>query len=129
MKRFLFSTLLIVSLSLSGLTLYAQIDAPADEGSVPAIDPTTFTGIVAAVSLVVTQPAKILPVVYEKNWLKIAVSVGMAIAASLPAWHFGWASFLQGLARWMAVCYGVGAGLTAGGAYDPIKSLFTANKG
>ena len=130
MKRFLLLFYLILTLSMSGIfCVYAQSDAPPEEGTVPAIDLTTFTGIVAAVSLVVTQLAKILPVVYEKNCLKILLSIGIAVAASLLAWHFGWAAFLQGLAWWMAVFYGVGAGLTASGAYDLIKSLFTANKG
>ncbi|MDR2764122.1 MAG: hypothetical protein LBB90_03725 [Tannerella sp.] len=125
MKRFLFLFTLMMSLSLGGAVyVYAQ-EAPADAGSPAALDLTTFTGIVAAVSLVVTQLAKIIPVVAEKTWLKILVSVGVAILASLLAWHFGWAQFLQGLAWWMAVFYGAGAGLTASGAYDLIKSLFT----
>jgi hypothetical protein len=127
MKRFLFFTLVISSLSLWSVTYaYAQ-EAPPEE-SVSAIDLTTFTGIVAAVSLIVTQLAKLIPAVSEKNWLKILVSVAVAVAVSLPARHFGLAQFLQGLSWWMVVCYGIGAGLTASGAYDLIKSLFATKK-
>lgn len=126
MKRFLFFVILLLSIE-SATYVYGQ-DQPADADA-SAIDLTTFTGIVAAVSLVVTQLAKIVPAVYEKAWLKISVSVAIAVIASLLAWHFGWAAFLQGLAWWMAVFYGVGAGLTASGAYDLIKSLFAAKKG
>jgi hypothetical protein len=128
MKRFLFLTSVISLLSLLSVTyVYAQ-EAPP-EGSISAIDLTTFTGIVAAVSLAVTQLAKIIPAVSQKNWLKILTSVGVAVAASLLAWHFGWAQFLQGLSWYMAVFYGVGAGLTASGAYDLIKSLVAGQKG
>jgi hypothetical protein len=128
MKQFLFLTLVISLLSLLSVTyVYAQ-EAPP-EGSISAIDLTTFTGIVAAVSLTVTQLAKIVPSVSQKNWLKILISVAVATVASLLAWYFGWAQFLQGLAWWMAVFYGIGAGLTASGAYDLIKSLVTWQKG
>jgi hypothetical protein len=127
MKRFVFLFLVIMSLSaVRAAYVYAQA-APEDAG-VSAIDLTTFTGIVGAVSLAVTQLAKLVPAVQAQTWLKILVSVGVAILASLLAWHFGLAQFLQGLAWWMAVCYGVGAGLTASGAYALRKSLFTVNR-
>jgi hypothetical protein len=122
MKRFLFLTLLILSFPLASATyVYAQESPPADVDF--AVDLTTFTGIVAFVSLAVTQLAKIIPAVSQKNLLKILVSVGVAIVATLLAWHFSWAQFLQGLSWWMAVFYGVGAGLTAAGAYDLIKAF------
>ncbi|MDR1676006.1 MAG: hypothetical protein LBR86_06025 [Tannerella sp.] len=123
MKRFLFLIFGMLSLSLMSVMYVYAGESPPQE-TVSAIDLTTFTGLVAAVSLAVTQLAKMLPVVAEKNGLKILVSVAVAIVASLLAWHFGWAPFLQGLTWYMAVCYGVGAGLTASGAYDFIKALF-----
>jgi hypothetical protein len=97
MKKSLFLILTVLSLSLLPVAyMYAQ-EAPPEADTPAAIDLTTFTGIVAAVSLPVTQLAKIVPAVYEKTWLKIAVSVGVAVAASLLAWHFGWAQFPGGL--------------------------------
>jgi hypothetical protein len=125
MKRFLFLFSVTVALALPGATyLYAQ-QAPPETDTPSAVDLTTFTGIVAAVSMIVTQLAKIIPAVSRKNGLKILLSVAVAIAASLLAWHFGWASFLQGVAWWTAVCCGIAAGLAASGAYDLIKSFFT----
>jgi hypothetical protein len=127
MKRFLCLFSVIMALYVWSVTyVYAQEALP--EEVVSAIDLTTFTGLVAAVSLAVTQLARVVPAVYEKTWLKITVSVVVAVVASLPAWHFGRAAFLQGLAWWMAVFYGVGAGLTASGTYDLIKSLFAVKK-
>jgi hypothetical protein len=129
MKRFLFLFLFFVILALSvwsATYVYAQ-EAPDEAGS-SAIDLTTFTGLVAAVSLAVTQLAKIVSAVYEKTWLKITVSIVVAVVVSLLAWRFGWAAFLQGLAWWMAVFYGIGAGLAASGAYDLIKAFIAVEK-
>jgi fluoride ion exporter CrcB/FEX len=123
MKRFLF-LLFVISALIIGSATYVYAQEPPDDVGASAIDLTTFTGIVAAVSLFVTQLAKIVPVVYEKTWLKIVVSVAVATVASLLAWHFDWAAFLRDKTWWTAVFYGVGAGLTASGAYDLIKAVF-----
>jgi fluoride ion exporter CrcB/FEX len=122
MKRFLF-LLFVISALIIGSATYVYAQEPPDDVGASAIDLTTFTGIVAAVSLFVTQLAKIVPTVYEKTWLKIVVSVAVATVVSLLAWNFGWAQFLKDLPWWTAVFYGVGAGLTASGAYDLIKAL------
>ncbi|MDR2917282.1 MAG: hypothetical protein LBV74_21010 [Tannerella sp.] len=108
------------------LPSFAQNPVPANDlADVSGIvfDLSTFAGIVAFVSLVVTQLAKKLPVVETNTILKILVSVAVGMLASLLSWKFGWADFLAGLLWWQVLVQGALAGLAACGAYDLIKSV------
>ena len=87
------------------------------------LDLSSFTGIVAIVSLIVTQIAKLIPVVESKTILKILVSAVAGVVISFVGWKFSFAAFLYGLSAWQALLYGVFAGLSACGFYDLIKSV------
>ena len=90
---------------------------------VTAFELSTFTGIVAIVSFLVTQLAKFVPVIDSKTILKILVSVVTGIAVSLIAWKLSLAEFLVNLAIWQTLIYGLLAGLSACGFYDLIKNV------
>jgi hypothetical protein len=123
MKRFLF--LALATLFLSCGVAFAGEAAPAavpDPGFV--LDLTTFAGVVALVSLLGTQLAKLVPAIAEKALWKILVSAALGMAVTLLAWKTGLAAFLSGIAWWHALLYGIGAGLSASGAYDLLRALF-----
>lgn len=88
------------------------------------IDITTFTGIVALISLIVTQLAKYIKIVNENLFVKIGVSIVSGALISLLAWQLGVAEFLSGMTWWQAAIQGALAGLTASGAYDMLKGMF-----
>jgi hypothetical protein len=85
---------------------------------------TTFAGLVALISLVVTQASKVLTVVSENRAVKIAVSVGTGLILTLVAWRLRFAGYLIDLSLWQALLQGVLAGLSACGLYDLFKPLF-----
>lgn len=108
-----------------GITcVVAQDSLPDPPDTVFVLNLTTFTGIVAAISLVGTQLVKLIPAIGNSTLLKILASVVIGIAATLISWHFGWADFLIGLNWWKAIIYGFLSGLTASGAYDLINNTF-----
>lgn len=125
MKRILIlmGMMLMVSFSIS---MYSQeVLLPAGELSQIAIDLSTFTGIVAFVSLAVTQLAKFVPVINSRVIWKILTSVAAGCVSTLISWRMDLAAFLADLAWWQMVIQGVLAGLTACGAYDLIKSAIS----
>ena len=121
MKKFL----LLVSLLLMTAVCIPAIAYAQDVGGdvVTAFELSTFTGIVAIVSFLVTQLAKFVPVIDSKTILKILVSVVTGIAVSLIAWKLSLAEFLANLAIWQTLIYGLLAGLSACGFYDLIKNF------
>ncbi len=106
------------------IQLPAQTIQPDPEVSSSVFDLSTFTGIVAVISLIVTQLAKKIPVISTNTILKILVSVIVGIAASLLSWWLGLADFLTGLLWWQVLIQGLLAGLTACGFYDLFKGVF-----
>ena len=93
-----------------------------------SFDFSTFAGIVAVVSLAVTQAAKFLPFVEKSTVSKILSSVAVSMVIILVTWHFKLADFLAGLPFWQVIVQGLLAGLSACGAYDLVKSLFGAKE-
>jgi hypothetical protein len=124
MKRFVFTFFLMLAAGI--LCVFGQEslpELPYWPGAAFSLDLTTFTGIVAAISLCATQLMKLFPFIGQKAYLKVLTSIGIGIASTLLAWHFEWAVFLTGLAWWYALFYGIGAGLIACGTYDLITNI------
>lgn len=117
--------LLMFVMLLSSVALFAQ-DAVADAGTTGsefAIDLGTFTGIVALISTIVTQIAKLLPAVSTSKLAKIGMSCAVGIVVCLAAWILNISPMLAGFAWWGALIYGVAAGLSGCGFYDVIKAI------
>lgn len=122
MKRILILLSMLLMLSLS-ISVYAQEVLPeANELSQIVINLSTFTGIVAFVSLVVTQLAKFISVIDSKAIWKVLTSVAVGCFCTFISWRFNLADFLNNLTWWQMLIQGIFAGLTASGAYDLIKS-------
>jgi hypothetical protein len=119
-------SLLAVGLLLMALPAFAQSADGAEP--VSAFDVTTFAGIVAAISVVVTQAAKLIPVIAQKALYKVLCSLLVGIACCFLGWRLGLAGFLDDLTWWQVLLNGVTAGLTASGAYDLLKGLFASKK-
>jgi uncharacterized membrane protein len=98
-----------------------NVENPPDVGW--SFDFSTFAGIVAIVSLAVTQCAKIIPFVSQNTFAKIASSVLVASVLMLIAWHFELAEFLAGLTFWNVILQGLLAGLSSCGIYDLVKNV------
>ena len=122
MKR-LFFLLLFVWLFLPIVPVFAQ-----DPGVNPALsfDLSTFTGIVALISLIVTEIAKRVNFVEKTVW-KIFTAIAVGIGLSFISWWFSgrfdlwW--FLTGYSWWQVLIQGLFAGLIASGFYDTLKAI------
>ena len=105
------------------------VPAVAQEVSNPdtglSFDFSTFAGIVAVASLLVTQAAKFFPFVSQNTFAKIASSVIVASVLMVIAWHFALAEFLAGLPFWKVILQGLLAGLSSCGLYDLVKNLLS----
>ena len=86
-------------------------------------DFASFTGIMALVSLVVTQLSKLIPGISEKKWAKPLVSIAVGILSCLFGWILQISPVLEGLIWYMVILYGVFAGLSACGLYSILKPL------
>lgn len=127
MKRLIF---LLTAVLLIAIPVFSQAVPIEPDNPVAAVvvDLSTFVGIVAFVSLVVTQLAKKIPAVEASKVLKILTSVCVGVATSFLSWWLGLADFLMGLIWWQVLIQGVLAGLTACGFYDLIKAALTGKK-
>jgi hypothetical protein len=125
MKKFLIS-LVMTSLSFIVFSpvVLAQTNYVEVEATTNALDLSTFAGIVACISLVVTQLAKVIPVISEKAILKILTSLAIGIALTFFAWWLNIAPFLENMLWWHVLIQGVLSGGAACGIYDLIRSLF-----
>lgn len=83
----------------------------------------SFTGIMALISLVVTQLSKLIPSIKEKKWAKPLVSIAVGILSCLFGWILQISPVLEGLIWYMVILYGVFAGLSACGLYSILKPL------
>ena len=86
-------------------------------------DFASFTGIMALISLVVTQLSKLIPSIKEKKWAKPLVSIVVGILSCLFGWILQISPVLEGLIWYMVILYGVFAGLSACGLYSILKPL------
>lgn len=86
-------------------------------------DFASFTGIMALISLVVTQLSKLIPSIEEKKWAKPLVSIAVGILSCLFGWILQISPVLEGLIWYMVILYGVFAGLSACGLYSILKPL------
>lgn len=120
MRKFI----LMFAMLLSSVAIFAQDAVVTDpDGSEFAIDLGTFTGIVALISYLVTQIAKLLPKVATSKLAKIGMSCGVGIVVCIVAWVLNLSPMLSGFAWWGALIYGVAAGLSGCGFYDVVKAV------
>jgi len=122
MKKFMF-LLMCAFIALVCVPAFGQEVSNPDTGW--SFDFSTFAGIVAVVSLLVTQAAKFFPFVSQNTYAKIASSVIVASVLMVIAWHFALADFLAGLPFWKVILQGLIAGLSSCGLYDLVKNLFS----
>lgn len=87
------------------------------------LDFSTFTGLAAIVTTIVTQLAKKIAGL-QKPLYKIGVSILIGIALSFISWYFQLAPFLFELSPLMVAAYGLIIGLSGCGFYDTVKSIF-----
>lgn len=122
MKRILIAMSMLLMLSF-GISVYAQEVLPeSNEISQIVIDLSSFTGIVAFVSLIVTQVVKLIPTIDSRAIFKVLSSIAVGCLATFISWRFSLAELLNDLQWWQMLIQGAIAGLTASGAYDLIKS-------
>lgn len=117
MKRLLF----LFAMLLTPFALMAQEVIPAD--SPITIDLTTFTGIMAFVTMSATQLAKVVPYIDTHKWAKILSAVVIGMLTCVLAWFLQVSPLLIGSEWWEALLYGVAVGLSAAGFYDLVKTI------
>lgn len=87
------------------------------------IDLGSFTGIVACISMVVTQILKVVPSISTSKLAKIGISCGVGMVICILAWLLQLTPILEGYQWWGVLIYGVAAGLSGCGFYDVIKAI------
>ena len=118
--------MLMMGLLLVSCALMAQEVTPSEAGTM--IDVTTFGGMMALVTMVVTQFAKLIPFINEHKWAKVLTSLGVGIAATMACWGLQVSDYLAGLVWWQALIAGAAVGLSSCGFYDVIKALWSIFK-
>ena len=118
--------MLMMGLLLVSCALMAQEVTTSEAGTM--IDVTTFGGMMAVVTAIVTQFAKLIPYINEHKWAKVLTSLGVGVAATMACWGFQVSDYLTGLIWWQALVAGVAVGLSSCGFYDVIKALWSIFK-
>ena len=118
--------MLMMGLLLVSCALMAQEVTPSEEGTM--IDVTTFGGMMALVTMVVTQFAKIIPFIAEHKWAKVLSAIVVGIAATMACWGLQVSDYLMGLLWWQALIAGAAVGMSSAGFYDVIKALWSIFK-
>ena len=103
--------------------VFAQTEV-SNEGTQIILDLSTFGGIVAVISSVVTQIFKLIPSIDGSKIAKIGISVGVGIIVCMLAWVLKSSEPLAGLIWWQTLIYGVAAGLSGCGFYDLVKVVW-----
>lgn len=103
--------------------VFAQTEV-SNEGTQIILDLSTFGGIVAVISPVVTQIFKLIPAIDGSKVAKIGISVAVGIAVCMLAWVLKISEPLAGLIWWQTLIYGVAAGLSGCGFYDLVKVVW-----
>ena len=114
--------MLMMGLLLVSCALMAQEVTPAEAGTM--IDVTTFGGMMALVTMVVTQFAKLIPFINEHKWAKVLTSLGVGIAATMACWGLQVSDYLMGLLWWQALIAGAAVGMSSAGFYDLVKCIY-----
>lgn len=102
---------------------FAQTEV-SNEGTQIILDLSTFGGIVAVISPVVTQIFKLIPTIDGSKIAKIGISVAVGIVVCMLAWLLKVSEPLAGLIWWQTLIYGVAAGLSGCGFYDLVKVVW-----
>lgn len=123
MKRFIFIAVSLLILTSGAGTLMAQTGELPVEGAGFVIDLTTFTGIVALISAIVTQLLKLIPAIQGSKLAKIGISAGVGILVCFAAWGLNISPLLVDSAWWQVLLYGLAAGLSGCGFYDVVKAI------
>lgn len=121
MKKFIFMFMALLTLAIPALAAEDIGIAPASE---VVIDVGSFTGIVALVSMITTQILKIIPAIKENKLAKIGISVAVGIIVCMVCWVLQVSPILISMKWWVALLYGLVAGLSACGFYDIIKAIY-----
>lgn len=103
--------------------VFAQTEV-SNEGTQIILDLSTFGGIVAVISSVVTQIFKLIPSIDGSKITKIGISVAVGIVVCMLAWVLKISEPLAGLIWWQTLIYGVAAGLSGCGFYDLVKVVW-----
>lgn len=120
MKKFIFMFMALLTLAIPALAAEDIGIAPASE----VIDVGSFTGIVALVSMIATQILKVIPAIKENKLAKIGISVAVGIIVCMVCWVLQVSPILISMEWWVALLYGLAAGLSACGFYDIIKAIY-----
>lgn len=112
----------LVSIFMLMLALPIMAQDVGSEGDV-SINVGTFTGIVALISMVATQVAKIVPAVANSKGLKIVISAVLGILICMVLWVLEVETPMAGMEWWQSLIYGLAAGLSGCGLYDLIKAI------
>lgn len=112
----------LMGLLLVSCALMAQETTPAEAGTM--IDVTTFGGMMALVTMVVTQFTKLIPFINEHKWAKVLTSLGVGIAATMACWGLQVSDYLMGLLWWQALIAGAAVGMSSAGFYDLVKCIW-----
>ena len=123
MKKFLV-LLFTVLLSFTVIQIVSAQTSPPGVQTTNVLDLSTFAGIVACISLIVTQIAKVVPVISEKAILKILMSIAIGLGLTFFAWWLNLALFLENMLWWQVLIQGFLSGVGACGIYDFIKNIF-----
>ena len=107
--------------------LMAQETIPAETAGT-VIDVTTFGGMMAVVTAIVTQFAKLIPYINEHKWAKVLTSLGVGVAATMACWGLQVSDYLAGLLWWQALVAGVAVGMSSAGFYDLVKAIWSVFK-
>lgn len=120
MKKVMF-VIVMMMIFVSGV--FAQTEV-SNEGAQIILDLSTFGGIVAVISSVVTQIFKLIPAIDGSKIAKIGISVAVGIVVCMLAWVLKISEPLAGLIWWQTLIYGVAAGLSGCGFYDLVKVVW-----
>lgn len=121
MKKFIFMFMALLTLAIPALAAEDIGIAPASE---VVIDVGSFTGVVTLVSMIATQILKVIPAIKENKLAKIGISVVVGIIVCMVCWVLQVSPILISMKWWVALLYGLAAGLSACGFYDIIKAIY-----
>lgn len=121
MKKFIFMFMALLTLAIPALAAEDVEIVPATE---VVIDVGSFTGIVTLISLIATQILKIIPAIKENKLAKIGISVAVGILVCMICWVLQVSPVLMSMEWWVALLYGLVAGLSACGFYSIIKAIY-----
>ena len=101
---------------------FSQIVLPGDDLS-GLFDLSSLSAIIALASFIVTQIAKIVPIINEKAIFKIITSFVVGTLLTFIAWKSNLAPFLENMQLWQVLVQGLISGGAASGLYDFLKSI------